>query len=438
MSAPFNRENLERYLGENLQVQLKSGPNAIQQFTVGQSNPTYILDTTEGIRYVLRKKPHGELLEKAHLIDREYRILSALSKTDFPCPKPFRYCKDQSVIGTEFYIMEYREGRKFPTPHLDELSPANRNVAYTSMIDTLAKLHSYDYVKLGLHDYGKASNYVSRQIYIWNKNYNAAPNVPKHQEFQTLLKWLSDNIPDENKCRYTIVHGDFKIDNVAFTNQNPPRVTAVFDWELSTIGIPLADLAMLLSIYSNFDGIRKGDIGESLLGLSGAKPLGFPEEMDLLRLYCNLTKIELPVESEWDYFKVLNLYKMASILQGVYGRSTIGNASSSKANLLGQLIGPILQLALKQTGTIGYVPPTVMDFISLSPKGREMLSRVKTFLVENVYPSEMKILSEIAAPPTRWKEIPTLEKLKLKAKSEGLWNLFLPGKLRYKYNDVIC
>ena len=432
MALPFDRKKLEIYLTKNLNVNLKGGTSAIKQFSIGQSNPTYLIDTIQGKKYVLRKKPHGILLDKAHLINREYRILCALAKTEFPCPKPYLYCNDTNVIGTEFYVMEYKEGRVFQTPHLEGLCPEDRNVAYTSIIDNLAKLHSYDYKELGLGDYGRPENYVSRQIYIWEKNYYATPKVPKHPEMEQLITWLKNNIPSEQGCHYTIVHGDYTLINTAFTNQNPPFVAAVFDWELSTIGLPLTDLASFIITFIDFNSALS-DTKEPLflwniVGLmKNVEVLGVPHEKDLLRLYCKLSKIEIPSDTEWTYFKVLALFKIASILQGVYGRAFTGNASSSNAKLFGDVIQPIIKLALNLTGTIGYVQPTVPDFINLTKKGREMLDRVKAFMNEFVYPNELKIMAEINEPP-KWKLITTLENLKLKAKKEGLWNLFLPGK----------
>ena len=441
MTVPFARKLLETYLTKNLKINLKSGTDAIQQFSVGQSNPTYLLDTVEGNKYVLRKKPHGILLDKAHLINREYRILSALAKTDFPCPKPYLYCNDTAVIGTEFYVMEYKEGRTFQTPQLEGLSPQDRNVAYTSMVDNLAKLHSYDYKGLGLGDYGRAENYISRQIYIWEKNYYATPKVSKHPEMVQLIAWLKDNIPNEQNCRYTIVHGDYTLINAAFTNQNPPLVAAVFDWELSTIGLPLTDLASFIITFINFNSALN-DTKEPLFlwNIVGLMPngevLGAPHEKELLRLYCKLSKIEIPSDTEWTYFKVLALFKIASILQGVYGRAFTGNASSSKAEAFGDVIQPIIKLAISLTENIGFVQPTIPDFINLTEKGRKMLFRVKAFMNEFVYPNEIKIMNEVKEPP-KWKLIPTLENLKLKAKKEGLWNLFLPGKCPHINSNLL-
>ena len=426
MALPFDRRKLENYLAEKLKVEVKSGTGAIQQFSVGQSNPTYLIDTIGGTKYVLRKKPHGILLDKAHMIEREYRVQSALSKTDFPCPKMYIYCVDKNVIGTEFFIMEYKAGRVFESPQLPGLSPEDRNVAYTSMIDNLAKLHSYDYHALGLGNFGRGDNYVSRQIYIWEKNYNATPKVPKHPEMNQLIAWMKNNIPSEQNHRYTIVHGDYTFINTALTNQNPPFVSAVFDWELSTIGLPLTDLALFVITFINLNP-SSSDTNEPQFLLEKIDALGVPHEKDMLRLYCKLSKIEIPPEHEWTYFKVLALFKIASILQGVYGRAFTGNASSDSAKSFGDLIQPIIKTALSLTGTIGYVQPTVPDFIHLSQKGREMLGRVKSFMTEFVYPNELKIMSEINEPP-KWKLIPTLENLKLKAKKEGLWNLFLPGE----------
>lgn len=435
MELPFETTKLDFLLSEKLNVKLKSGTDGVKAFSIGQSNPTFLLDTIQGRRYVLRKKPHGILLDKAHLINREFKILTALAKTDFPSPKPHFYCSDTNVIGTEFYVMEYCPGRVFDTPRLEGLSPENRNIAFTSMVVTLAKLHSYDYTVLGLGDFGKASSYASRMVYIWGKNYNATPGVPKHPEMAQLIRWLKDNIPNEQDRRYTIVHGDYTLINVALTNQNPPFVSAVFDWELSTIGFPLSDLASFCVTFTDFsEVIPELKEPQSLWNVLGRMEdkvgLGTPEERDIIRLYCKLSKTDIPSDSEWTYFKVLGLFKIASILQGVYGRSFTGNASSTSAGTFGDVIGPIITLALKLTATMGYVQPIVSDFISLSSKGRDMLFRVKTFMNEFVYPNELKIVNEINDPPTRWKLIPTLEKLKLKAKKEGLWNLFLPGKIR--------
>lgn len=302
-----------------------SGRLTVRQFAYGQSNPTFLL-TAGGKEYVLRKKPPGKLLPSAHAVDREYRILQALNDTDVPVPKTYLLCEDESIIGTAFYVMEFVEGRIFRDPTASEASdPEERAAIFDVMNDTLAKIHLVGWKALGLTDYGKPGNYMTRQVGRWTKQYEAS-KTEEIQSMNNLIQWLPENVPDDDST--TIVHGDFRLENLII-HPTEPRVLAVLDWELSTVGHSLGDLAYNCTGYHMpaSGGLRAGYGGLDL------KELGIPSEGDYVGAYCRRTgRKEIP---NWAFFLAFSMFRLASIVQGVYKRGLDGIASSDKAKTYG-------------------------------------------------------------------------------------------------------
>jgi aminoglycoside phosphotransferase (APT) family kinase protein len=292
----------------------------VRQFDGGQSNPTYLLES-ENRRWVLRKKPAGQLLATAHMIEREYRITSALAATGFPAAKPLLWCDDVSIIGTAFYVVEYVHGRILRDPSLPEMSMTDRGTAYRSMVATLASLHSVDVGAVGLGDFGKPDGYVARQIARWTKQYQASKerDVPA---MEWLIDWLPKHVPTQTSA--AIVHGDFRIDNMIF-HPSEPRVIAVLDWELSTIGEPLTDVAYHCLAFH----LRREQRGvPGLLGHDFAA-LGIPSESEIVADYCRARGIS-GIEN-WNFNVAFALFRLASIAEGVYARMRQGNATTDAA-----------------------------------------------------------------------------------------------------------
>lgn len=294
------------------------GPLEVRQFSGGQSNPTFLL-TTPKKRYVMRKKPPGTLLASAHQVDREYRVMRALHETDVPVPTMRALCMDVEVVGTEFYIMDHLNGRVFRDPQLPELSAAERSAVYDEMNANLARLHQVDYKAIGLEDFGRPGNYYERQIARWIKQYRAA-ETETVEPMEALISYLPDHIPADDAT--SIAHGDYRLENTMF-HPTEPKMIAVLDWELSTIGHPLADLAYNCMLY-HFNSPSQGTI----MGLDYAKS-GIPSEMDYVAAYCRRTGRD-DIE-DWDFYLSFSIFRLASITQGVYKRGLDGNASSSKA-----------------------------------------------------------------------------------------------------------
>jgi aminoglycoside phosphotransferase (APT) family kinase protein len=254
------------------------GPLAVEQFRGGQSNPTFRL-AAGGKRYVLRRKPPGKLLPSAHAVDREYRVISALGQTEVPVAKTYALCLDDGIIGTAFYIMDYVEGRIFWDPTLPELAPAQRWAIYDAMNGVIAALHKVDYDKIGLGDFGRPGNYVARQIDRWSKQYRAS-QTEKIEAMDRLMEWLPKNVPAEDET--AIVHGDYRLDNMIF-HPTEPRVLAVLDWELSTLGSPLGDFSYHMMTWELGPEAYRG------LGGKDLKALGIPSKEDYLAMYCRRT-----------------------------------------------------------------------------------------------------------------------------------------------------
>jgi aminoglycoside phosphotransferase (APT) family kinase protein len=306
------------------------GPLTINQFKGGQSNPTYQLVTPKR-KYVLRKKPTGKLLPSAHAVDREFRVISALYPTGFPVARPYALCTDDSVLGAMFYVMEMVEGRVLWNGTLPELSPPERRTLYEHKIKTLAQLHNTNHEAIGLADYGKAGNYFARQIDRWSKQYKLS-ETENIDEMNRLIEWLPQTIPAGE--RTGIVHGDYRLDNLVI-HDNEPRVIAVLDWELSTLGDPLGDFTYyLMSWVMPHDG-RAG------LGGIDVKALNIPTQEEAVALYCAETGRDGIAELDW-YFSY-NAFRLACILQGIAGRVRDGTAASAHAT---QMIARIRPLAM--------------------------------------------------------------------------------------------
>lgn len=326
----FDEAALDRYMKTN--VAGFRGPLTVKKFKGGQSNPTYLL-TTPAKKYVLRRKPPGKLLPSAHAIDREYRVMSALGGEKFPVPKTYALCEDAGIIGTAFFIMDFIEGRIFWDASLPGIAPQERRALYLELVDVIARLHKIDFEKAGLGDYGKAGNYFERQLDRWSKQYKAAETAAI-ADMDRLIAWLPTAIPTDDAV--SIVHGDFRFDNVII-DLKAPRVRAVLDWELSTLGHPLADFTYFLMVWRFPPTIRGGLAGLDL------KTLGIPAIEEASARYCERTgRASL---ADFDFCLAYNMFRLASIAQGVYARALQGNASSPEGVKLGESVAPLAAMA---------------------------------------------------------------------------------------------
>jgi len=324
----FDVARLEDYLRAN--VKGFAGPITLAQFKGGQSNPTYLVDTPAR-RYVLRRKPPGKLLPSAHAVDREFRVISALHPQGFPVAEPIIYCADENVIGTTFFVMAHVEGRVFWEPHMPASNPAERTQVYDAMNATLAKLHSFDPAAIGLADYGRGENYVARQIERWSKQYRAS-ETKKIEDMERLIAWLPAHLPPPQPPR--LVHGDYRLDNMIIRS-DAPKVAAVLDWELSTLGDPLADFSYHLMQWY----MPQAEAGTgSLVGFDLAA-LGIPSAGDYVAAYVKRTGLDprayLPV------YLAYNFFRLAAILQGIVGRVRDGTATGALAEAKIELVGPL-------------------------------------------------------------------------------------------------
>ncbi|HVZ68654.1 MAG TPA: phosphotransferase [Rhizomicrobium sp.] len=318
----FDAAALDAYLKSNIRG--FAGLDSVQKFSGGASNPTFLLtEKGSGRRFVLRKKPPGQLLSSAHQVDREFRIMKALEPMGIPVPHMQVLCEDSEVIGTPFYVMDFVEGRIFRDARLPGLSPRERAAVYDELNATLAKLHSVDIEKAGLSDFGRAGNYFERQIGRWTKQYRGAQtqNIP---EMENLIGYLPQHIPEDNSV--SIAHGDYRPENTMF-HPTEPRLIAVLDWELCTIGHPLADLAYNCLLYTS-----KSESWGTLQGVD-FRTSGIPSEDDYVAAYCKRTGRE-KIEN-WNYYLAFSLFRLASISQGVYKRALDGNASSDRPAING-------------------------------------------------------------------------------------------------------
>lgn len=298
------------------------GPLEVRQFKGGQSNPTYQL-VTPTQKYVLRRKPPGKLLPSAHAVDREFKVISGLGKANFPVAKAYALCMDEDVIGTIFYVMDNVEGRILWDGTLPDYQPAERRAIYEAEIDTLAALHNVDYAAVGLADYGKPGNYFSRQIDRWTKQYKAS-ETSNLEDMNRLMAWLPTSAPEDD--RTTIVHGDYRLDNMIL-HATEPRVVAVLDWELSTLGNPLADFSYFLMNW-----VMPSDQRGGLSDIADLSAYGVPTIEEAVARYCKATGRDGLPNLDW-YFSY-NLFRLAGICQGIVGRVRDGTAASAHAQLM--------------------------------------------------------------------------------------------------------
>ena len=332
----FDPACLEAWLER--EVEGYRGPLAIEQFKGGQSNPTYKL-VTPTRDYVLRRKPPGPLLPGAHAVDREYRVITALAAQGFPVAKTYGLCLDETVIGTAFYVMEMVEGRIFWQASLPEVEAAGRPAYFDAMNATIAALHGIDPEAAGLADYGKPGNYFARQIARWSKQYLGDAEAGRVPAMDRLVEWLPDNIPTDEP-RPAIIHGDFRCDNMVF-HPDRPEVRAVLDWELSTLGHPLADFSYHLMMYRLPEGLAGQDLSA----------LNIPSEADYVAAYCRRTGRDgIP---HLDFYLAFNLFRLAGIVHGIKGRLARGTASSAHAAEMAARLEPLADLAWAQARKAG-------------------------------------------------------------------------------------
>jgi len=316
----FEQVRLERYLAGRMPN--FRGPLTVRQFVGGQSNPTFLLETPYA-RFVLRKKPPGTLLQSAHQVEREFRIIKALAATDVPVPRAHLLCEDAGVIGTAFFVMDFVEGRIMRDPMMPDSSPDERAACCDSMNDVLARLHNVDFRAVGLGDYGRPAAYVARQLARWTKQYEAS-KTGEIPEMDRLIEWLGRNIPADDETTTTIAHGDYRMENIVF-HPVEPRVVAVLDWELSTLGHPLGDLAWACRAYHCPPGI---DGVQSFQGID-LKAYGIPTEDEFVAAYCRrVGRASVP---DFMFFVAFSFFRGAAIAQGIAMRAKLGNASGPDA-----------------------------------------------------------------------------------------------------------
>ena len=335
----IDETSLGRWLGDNVEG-CAGGRATVLQFRGGQSNPTYWVGVEGGakddVALVVRKKPPGKLLPSAHAVEREYRVMRALRDTDVPVPDALALCEDEAVIGTPFFVMRWVPGRIFWDPTLPELgSNEARRALYEEYVRVLAALHRVDYAAVGLGDYGKVGGFVARQVERWSKQYQAS-RTSEIASMEALMRWLGENIPANDET--TLVHGDYRIDNLMFSPEadGAPKAIAVLDWELSTLGHPLSDLAYAcMGYHLNLPG-RGGLAGVDV------KSLGIPTEDEMVSEYRKLTGRE-SIQG-WPFFMAFGIFRLAAIAQGVYARSLQGNASSDDASSYGAAVNMLSEL----------------------------------------------------------------------------------------------
>ena len=313
------------------QVPGYKGPGALRKFGFGQSNPTFLLTASSG-QYVLRRKPFGPLLPKAHAIEREFRVLRALEGSDVPVPRVLALCEDPALLGSVFYVMEFVEGRIFYDQRLPGMSPEQRSEIFDAMNKAVASLHAVDPGALELTDFGRAEGFLERQIRLWTNQYRASEG-DRCEAMEHLIDWLPQNIPAEQPGR--IFHGDLRLDNMIF-HPTEPRVLALIDWELSTIGDPLVDFAYHAMVWR-----VDADLFRGFADLD-RKDLGIPEEADYVAAYCDRTgRTGVP---DWNFYLAFSLFRVAAILQGVWKRSQDGQASATDAAEVGAKAHPLARL----------------------------------------------------------------------------------------------
>lgn len=432
----FPVEPLVKYLQEKHGL-TQEGTPIIRQFKHGQSNPTYYV-FYGGAHMVLRKKPPGKLLPSAHAIEREYRVMKAVQSLGVPIPPLLSFCEDENIIGTPFYLMRYIPGNVYKDPALPGMDPNSRKSIYSEMCHILACIHNIDVQKAGLMDYGKHGNYVARQVARWSGQYNSS-RTRDILAMEKLMEWLPRNAPTND--RTTIVHGDFRLDNLIFSSYRP-RAVAALDWELSTLGDPLSDLVQCCMIY-HLDPHHP-----ALKGLAGLdlKSLGIPSEDEVLSQYCTLTNTH-HIEN-WDFYRAFAFFRVAAILQGVYKRALQNQSSADNAEAVGSLaenfankgwsfaekqrqasstIHPVITTdgAKRNTNHEASIALMTGDVSSFPQPLRELREKLLVFMKEKILPLEHTLASHQLSSG-RWNPHPKTEELKREARQLGLWNLFLP------------
>jgi len=330
---------LEDFLKRNMEG--FRGPLEIEQFKGGQSNPTYRI-TAGGKRYALRRKPPGKLLPSAHAVDREYKVIKALHGAGFPVAKPYVLCEDESVVGTAFYVTDCVEGRVLWDQALPGMTRAQRSAIWDELNRVIAQLHGIDYKAVGLEAFGKPGDYIARQVARWTKQYQAS-ELERIEEMDKLIDWLPRNIPPGDET--SVVHGDFRLDNMIF-HPTEPKILAVLDWELSTLGHPLADFAYHCMSWHIAPGKFRGIAGLDLAAL------GIPSEREYLERYCRRTGRKGIDPSTWDYYMAYNLFRIAGITQGIAKRVVDGTAASEYAREAGSRTRPLAELGWAQVERI--------------------------------------------------------------------------------------
>jgi aminoglycoside phosphotransferase (APT) family kinase protein len=335
----FDVAALERWMRAN--VEHFAGPLSVEQFKGGQSNPTYKLNTP-GKSYVLRRKPPGTLLKGAHAVDREARVLSALAATDVPVARVYGLCIDETVIGTWFFIMEMVEGRIFWDATFPEVTRDDRPRYFDAMNETIARLHNADFAAIGLEDYGRPGNYFARQIDMWTRQYLGDAEAGRDPNMDRLIEWLPGAIPHSDET--SLVHGDFRVDNMIF-HPTEPRILAVLDWELSTLGHPVADFAYHAMMYRMPALIVPG------LAEANLTELNIPSEQDYIAAYCEMTgRSGLP---DFDFAAAFNFFRFAAIIHGIKGRVIRGTAANAEAEARAAAFPAMANIAWQQARRAG-------------------------------------------------------------------------------------
>jgi aminoglycoside phosphotransferase (APT) family kinase protein len=331
----LNSQALEAYL--STYIPSFAGPLTIRQFPGGQSNPTYSLSTPRH-RYVLRRKPVGTLLSSAHAVDREYRVIEALgSRTEVPVARARVLCLDEQVVGTPFYVMDFVEGRIFWDAALPDIAREDRPRYFEAMVTALARLHTVDYAAVGLGDFGKPGNYFSRQIARWSKQYREDKEAGRVDAMERLIEWLPGHIPAAGEI--CLIHGDYRVDNVIF-HPTEPKIMAILDWELSTLGHPLADFGYHLMMY------RMPSMAVTGLGGRDLRMLNLPSEDEYVAAYCRHTGRE-GIEN-LDFYLAFNFFRLAAIFHGIRGRLQRGTAHSAHAKKYADSVEAVAELGWTQ------------------------------------------------------------------------------------------
>ncbi|ELU09435.1 hypothetical protein CAPTEDRAFT_175366 [Capitella teleta] len=438
------RKKLRSYLNWALKIHSREFPS-VRVFDYGQSNPTYFVQYA-GKKLVLRKKPPGKLLPSAHAVEREYKVMKALREVGVPVPKVLGLCEEDSLLGTPFYVMEHVEGRIFKDICLSGMTPAERRDIYLAMAHVLAQIHRVNIEEAGLSDFSKPGNYLQRNLNRWSRQYEVS-KTGEIESMNRLTEWLSRNIPSEQAT--SLIHGDFRLDNLIF-HPTKPEVVAVLDWELSTLGDPMTDLATNCSPYYYSDFIPEKDTFLPSFGSDRSKTEGIPSVDEYLGEY--FKDIKGQGVQNWSFYVAFVAFRFSAILQGVYKRYTMGQASSPSAESSGLLARVFADIGWKiasegkvvssiqsskpvegskrNYSTMGKdreIPGSLpMSVSALSPRAQKTFQQVREFIQAEVVPYEAEIARHASNPQTKWTIHPRLEEIKAKAKAAGLWNLFLP------------